>query len=186
MEIVQVGQHRALDLSIEVPGDELGAVATNAIWDNIYDRMTELALQRQLRRWSLSTRGAWWSGWPFASVSSWDRKTSPRTMAVFRGSSASKRSANEERRNSAPGRHGFLGAGHRYRQHRPGVPGEFSARYRRRDAARGPRRALARRFPKGRFFATTRDDLVESAALIRAMRAGVWTDWRFQSARSMC
>src|ERR1700677_1005613 len=31
VEIVQVGQHRALDLSIEVPGDELGAVATNAI-----------------------------------------------------------------------------------------------------------------------------------------------------------
>ena len=27
--------------------------------------------------------------------------------------------------------------------------------------------------PKGRFFVTTRDDLVESAALIRAMRAGV-------------
>ena len=27
--------------------------------------------------------------------------------------------------------------------------------------------------PKGRFFVTTRDDLMESAALIRAMRAGV-------------
>src|ERR1700721_1565185 len=45
MSIVQVGQHRTLDLAIEVPGDELGSVATNAIWDDIYERMAELALQ---------------------------------------------------------------------------------------------------------------------------------------------
>src|ERR1700761_4170169 len=45
--IVQVGQHRYLDLGIEVPNDELGAVATNAIWDDIYERLTQLALEHR-------------------------------------------------------------------------------------------------------------------------------------------
>src|ERR1700677_2983469 len=54
--IVQVGQHRCLDLGIEVPGDELGAVATNAIWDNIYERMTELALQHRSTLVFVNTR----------------------------------------------------------------------------------------------------------------------------------
>src|SRR5271170_2074037 len=56
VEIVQVGQHRTLDLSIEVPGDELGAVATNAIWDDIYERMTELALQHRSTLVFVNTR----------------------------------------------------------------------------------------------------------------------------------
>src|ERR1700721_2957301 len=43
MSIVQVGQHRVLDLGIEVPSEELGSVATNAGWDDIYDRRAELA-----------------------------------------------------------------------------------------------------------------------------------------------
>ena len=40
--------------------------------------------------------------------------------------------------------------------------------------------------PKGRFFATTRDDLMEQAALIRKMRAGSWTGWRFPRLRLTC
>ena len=42
-EIVDVGQRRDLDLAIEVPGDELGAVCTNEQWEEIYDRIAELA-----------------------------------------------------------------------------------------------------------------------------------------------
>jgi len=41
--IVNMGQQRKMDLAIEPPNDELGAVATNAIWEDIYDRLTELA-----------------------------------------------------------------------------------------------------------------------------------------------
>src|SRR6202047_1774300 len=37
--IVQVGQHRTLDLAIEMPGEELGSVGTNSIWDDIYERL---------------------------------------------------------------------------------------------------------------------------------------------------
>lgn len=41
--IVDVGHGRRLDLQVEVPKDELGAVATNAIWSDIYDRIAEIA-----------------------------------------------------------------------------------------------------------------------------------------------
>ena len=42
-EIVNVGQRRDMDLAIEVIGDELGAVCTNEQWEEIYDRVADLA-----------------------------------------------------------------------------------------------------------------------------------------------
>ena len=36
--IVDIGHRRTLDLQVEVPKDELGAIATNAIWSEVYDR----------------------------------------------------------------------------------------------------------------------------------------------------
>ncbi|WP_234023722.1 DEAD/DEAH box helicase [Sorangium cellulosum] len=42
-EIVDVGQRRDLDLAIEVPRDELGAVCTNEQWSEIYDRLAALS-----------------------------------------------------------------------------------------------------------------------------------------------
>jgi ATP-dependent Lhr-like helicase len=42
-KIVQVGRRRNLDLAVEVPRDELGAVASTEMWDEIYDRVAELA-----------------------------------------------------------------------------------------------------------------------------------------------
>src|SRR5262245_45827157 len=35
--IIDIGHRREMDLAVEVPKDELGAVATNAIWKDIYD-----------------------------------------------------------------------------------------------------------------------------------------------------
>ena len=40
--VVDMGQRREMDLAIETPKDELGAIATNAIWADVYDRLTEL------------------------------------------------------------------------------------------------------------------------------------------------
>ncbi|WP_438019986.1 DEAD/DEAH box helicase [Sorangium sp. So ce315] len=42
-EIVDVGQRRDLDLAVEVPRDELGAVCTNEQWAEIYDRIAALS-----------------------------------------------------------------------------------------------------------------------------------------------
>jgi ATP-dependent Lhr-like helicase len=40
--VVDIGHRRALEIGIEVPRSELGAVATNEMWDEIYDRIAEL------------------------------------------------------------------------------------------------------------------------------------------------
>src|SRR5450755_336840 len=42
-EVVDVGQRRDLDLAVEVPEDELGAVCTNEQWAELYDRIATLA-----------------------------------------------------------------------------------------------------------------------------------------------
>jgi len=39
---IDVGHRRAMELAVEVPRDELGAVATNEMWGEIYDRAAEL------------------------------------------------------------------------------------------------------------------------------------------------
>src|SRR5207302_1762181 len=41
--IVNVGHRRALDLAVEVPRSELGPIATNEMWEEVYDRLAELA-----------------------------------------------------------------------------------------------------------------------------------------------
>src|SRR5216110_2116936 len=37
--IVNIGHKRTLDLAVEVPGSQLGPIATNEMWDEIYDRL---------------------------------------------------------------------------------------------------------------------------------------------------
>ncbi|HYP14636.1 MAG TPA: DEAD/DEAH box helicase [Bryobacteraceae bacterium] len=45
--VVDVGHRREMDLSVEVPADELGAVATSEMWAEIYDRIARhIAAQR--------------------------------------------------------------------------------------------------------------------------------------------
>ncbi len=41
-EVVPIGHRRDMELSVVVPKDELGAVATNEMWAEIYDRLAEL------------------------------------------------------------------------------------------------------------------------------------------------
>ncbi len=40
--VVSVGHRREMELAVEVPKDELGPVATNEMWGEIYDRLAEL------------------------------------------------------------------------------------------------------------------------------------------------
>ncbi len=42
-EIIEIGSRRSLDLAIEVPPSPLAAVASNAHWDEMYDRICALA-----------------------------------------------------------------------------------------------------------------------------------------------
>ncbi len=41
-QVIDVGHRRDMDLAVELPKDELGAVATNAIWSDVYDRLAAL------------------------------------------------------------------------------------------------------------------------------------------------
>src|SRR5207248_9044955 len=54
--VVQVGHRRAMDLAVEVPRDELGAVASNEMWGEIYDRLAELILGHRTTLVFVNTR----------------------------------------------------------------------------------------------------------------------------------
>src|SRR5438477_7500639 len=54
--VVNIGHKRQLDLAIEVPASALGAVATNEMWDEIYDRVVELVGQHRSTLLFVNTR----------------------------------------------------------------------------------------------------------------------------------
>jgi ATP-dependent helicase Lhr and Lhr-like helicase len=54
--IVQVAQRRHLDLAIEVPASELGPVASNEMWEEIYKRIAELVQQHRSTLIFVNTR----------------------------------------------------------------------------------------------------------------------------------
>ena len=54
--VVQVAPRRALDLAVEVPPSELGPVASNELWDEIYDRIAALVQQHRSTLVFVNTR----------------------------------------------------------------------------------------------------------------------------------
>ena len=55
-EIVDVGSRRKMTLAVEVPSDELGAVASGEMWAEIYDRVAALVLEHKATLVFVSTR----------------------------------------------------------------------------------------------------------------------------------
>ncbi len=171
--IVQVGQNRVLDLAIEIPGEELGSVATNAVWDDLYERMAELASQHRstlvfVNTRSLVERLAFQMG----------ERLGAENVAAHHGSLSRKLRLEAERKLKA-GEIRLLVAtaslelgidiGSIDLVCQVNSPRAIAPAMQRVGRAGHWRGAT----PKGRFFVTTRDDLVESAALVRAMRSGV-------------
>src|SRR3989449_246649 len=54
--IVNIGHRRTLDLAVEVPGSQLGPIATNEMWEEIYDRLGELVHQNRSTLVFVNTR----------------------------------------------------------------------------------------------------------------------------------
>src|SRR5215831_16152340 len=54
--IVNVGHRRKLDLAVEVPPMPLGPVASNELWDAVYDRLVELVKQHRSTLVFVNTR----------------------------------------------------------------------------------------------------------------------------------
>ena len=55
-EIVDVGSRREMDLSVRVPDDELGAVASNEMWAETYDRIARLIAEHRTTLIFVGTR----------------------------------------------------------------------------------------------------------------------------------
>ncbi len=172
--IVDSGHRRTLDLAVEVPKDELGAVASNEMWDEIYDRIAALINAHRT------------------------------TLVFVNGRRLAERVAHHlaERvgETAVLAHHGSLSRGLRLEAEQRLKRGDLRAVVATASLELGidvgsvdlvcqigsPRSiavALQRigrsghtadpgSIPKGRIFATTRDELVECAALIRAIRAG--------------
>jgi len=45
--LVDIGHRRPLEIAVEVPASELGPIATNELWEEVYDRLAELARQHR-------------------------------------------------------------------------------------------------------------------------------------------
>ena len=56
VRVIDRGHRRAMDLAVEVPRDELGAVATNEMWQEIYDRVAALIEEHRTTLVFVNTR----------------------------------------------------------------------------------------------------------------------------------
>ena len=56
LTMVDLGHRRKMNLAVEVPKDELGAVASNEMWEEIYDRLAELIGQHRTTLVFVNTR----------------------------------------------------------------------------------------------------------------------------------
>src|SRR5277367_5662817 len=172
VEIVQAGQRRPMDLRIEVPSDELGSVATQSIWESVHTRLAELANEHRSTLVFVNTRKMV-ERVAFALA----ERLGEEKVAAHHGSLSRKLRHEAERRLKA-GEIRILVAtaslelgidiGTVDLVCQINTPRAIATAMQRVGRAGHWRGAI----PKGRFFATTRDDLIENAALIRAMRSG--------------
>jgi ATP-dependent Lhr-like helicase len=168
--IVQIGQRRELDLAIEVPASELGAVASNEMWGEIYDRIAELAKQHRSTLIFVNTRRL-----AERVAHNLGERLGKEAVAAHHGSLSRKlRLAAEEKLKAGALRALVATAslelgidiGSVDLVCQIGSPRAIAVGLQRIGRAGHWRGAI----PKGRIFATTRDDLVECAALVRAIR----------------
>ncbi len=170
--VVQIGHRREMDLAVEVPGDELGPVASNEMWGEIYDRLTELAKQHRSTLIFVNTRRL-----AERVAHHLAERLGNDAVAAHHGSLSRKLRLNAENRLKSGALRALvataslelgidIGAVDLVCQ--IGSPRSISVALQRIGRAGHWRGAV----PKGRLFATTRDELLECAALLRGIRQG--------------
>jgi ATP-dependent Lhr-like helicase len=171
-DIVHIAQRRAFDLGVEVPGSELGPVASNEMWDEIYERIADLVRQHHSTLVFVNTRRlAERVGHHLAAILGGD------AVASHHGSLSRQRRLAVEGRLKA-GEIRVLVAtaslelgidiGNVDLVCQIGSPRSVAVALQRAGRSGHWRGAT----PKARFFATTRDELLECGALVRAIRLG--------------
>src|ERR1700681_543441 len=170
--MVQIGQRRELDLAIEVPGSELGPVASNEMWGEIYDRIAALAAQHRSTLIFVNTRRL-----AERVAHHLGERLGQDAVATHHGSLSRKLRLAAERKLKAGEIRALVATaslelgidiGSVDLVCQIGSPRSISVGLQRIGRAGHWRGAV----PKGRLFATTRDDLLECAALVRAIRQG--------------
>jgi len=170
--IVQVGQRRTLDLAIEVPSAELGSITSIAMWTEIFDKLAALALQHRSTLVFVNTR-------KLVERISFElsNRLGEDAVAAHHGSlsrlmrlDAEQRLKNGECKILIATASLELGIdiGTVDLVCQIATTRAVAVAMQRVGRAGHWRGAI----PKGRFFATTRDDLMEQAALLRKMVAG--------------
>ncbi|MGB7516341.1 MAG: DEAD/DEAH box helicase, partial [Candidatus Acidiferrum sp.] len=170
--IVQIGHQRQVDLAVEVPGSELGPVASHEMWDEIYNRVAELVRQHRSTLVFVNTRRL-----AERVAHHLAERLGSDAVATHHGSLSRKLRLAAEKKLKAGEVQVLvataslelgidIGAVDLVCQ--LGSTRSISVAWQRIGRAGHWHGAI----PKGRIFATTRDELIESAALVRAMREG--------------
>jgi ATP-dependent helicase Lhr and Lhr-like helicase len=170
--IVNIGHKRTLDLGIEVPPMPLGPIATNEMWDTIYDRLVELVGQHRSTLVFVNTRR-------MAERLSHQlgERIGEENVAAHHGSLSRKLRLAAERK-LKEGQVRVLVATASLELGIDVGTVDLVAQI---NSPRAIAVALQRvgrsghwrgAVPKGRLFSTTRDDLIECAALVRAIKHG--------------
>jgi len=170
--VVQVGHRRAMDLAVEVQRDELGAVASNEAWSEIYDRIAALAGEHRTTLVFVNTRKMAERVSHNLAQRIGENLVLPHHGSLSRALrlEAEQRLKNGELRAVVATASLELGIdiGTIDLVCQIGSPRSIGVALQRAGRAGHWVGAL----PKARFFATTRDELIECAALVRAIRRG--------------
>ncbi|MBI4478063.1 MAG: DEAD/DEAH box helicase, partial [Acidobacteria bacterium] len=174
VEVVDSGHRRAVELAVEVPRDELGAVASAEMWNEIYDRLGELIRSHRTTLVFVNTRRL-----AERVAHHLGARIGAEAVLAHHGSlSRSLRQSAEERLKNGELRAVVATAslelgidiGSVDLACQIGSPRSIAITLQR--IGRSGHQVEPAAIPKGRLFATTRDELIECAALVRAMRSG--------------
>ena len=174
VRVIDSGHRRKMDLAVEVPKDELGPVASNEMWGEIYDRLAELILAHRTTLIFVNTRR-------HAERVSHHlaERLGENAVLAHHGSlsrklrlEAEQKLKNGELRAVVATASLELGIdiGSVDLVCQIGSPRSIAVALQR--IGRSGHRVDPDSVPKGRLFATTRDELIECAALVHAIRAG--------------
>lgn len=170
--IVNVGHTRTLDLGVEVPNSELGPIASHELWDEIHERIADLVAQHRSTLVFVNTRKL-----AERTTHRLAKKLGEECVAAHHGSLSRKLRLSAERKlkngelkvlvATASLELGIdIGTVDLVCQ--IGSPRSIAVALQRAGRSGHWRGAI----PKSRFFPTTRDQLLECAALVYAIRTG--------------
>src|SRR5262245_36281015 len=175
MSIIDSGHQRKIDIAVEVPKDELGPVASNEMWGEIYDRISELILAHRTTLVFVNTRRL-----AERVAHHLAERLGENAVLAHHGSlsrrlrlEAEEKLKNGELRAVVATASLELGIdiGTVDLVCQIGSPRSIAVALQR--IGRSGHRVDPASIPKGRLFATTRDELIECAALVHSIRSGV-------------